>query len=412
MVTKIRNPPRLICDRAETPNPLRRAFTLVELLVVITIVLLLATLTFAVFNTGRSSDKVRSAARVAQSAFLGAKDRALHAGNLRGVRLIYDSNDNAGAIPALVNSFVYLQPITVDANYPGRYVYPSGSIELERIDVNQDSVADGPPDTGVIIVRGFDSSSPTSSSTIPPPPQSPPNNPVNWAQISSFFTTPGRIRIPADTGQWYPFFWNTSGPYALGQGNEVLQLMAQFSQTGNAYPVVVAWNTGSSFSSCEIELIAEPLPFHSPIAFSSGIVIDISNSSTNVQSLSGFSAGSNMNIDIMFSPRGMISGFLAGVGPLHFAIRDIQDASIPDPNPLWTGQRLDPANQLSSTNPSGSPGIKGDILILSIFPQTGLVQTFEADLTDVVNNTTNAAGADGHADNLFRFAQAGMSAGR
>ena len=49
---------------------------------------------------------------------------------------------------------------------------------------------------------------------------------------------------------------------------------------------------------------------------------------------------------------------------------------------------------------------------VSIFPQTGLVQVFEIDPTDVLNNSTGTAGADGLADNLFNFAQQGRSAGR
>ncbi len=53
----------------------RSGFTLTELLVVIGILLVLSTLAFAVFNSGRSSDRMRSGARTAQSAFLGAKDR-------------------------------------------------------------------------------------------------------------------------------------------------------------------------------------------------------------------------------------------------------------------------------------------------------------------------------------------------
>ncbi len=51
-------------------------------------------------------------------------------------------------------------------------------------------------------------------------------------------------------------------------------------------------------------------------------------------------------------------------------------------------------------------------LAFSVFPQTGLVQVFEIDPTDVLTNATGAAGADGLADNIFNFAQQGMSAGR
>jgi prepilin-type N-terminal cleavage/methylation domain-containing protein len=404
----------------------RGAFTLVELLVVITILLVLATLTFAMFSSGRSSDRARSAARVAQSVFLGAKDRALNARDRRGVRFIRDATDNT-----LITGFQYLAPIA-------NQVYGLKSIQLERADRNQDGIPDS---ADVVIVRGFD------GSESPPPPTT---QTVNWAVavpsgcgpqpptpigqpygVSQFFGTPGRIRIPASpaAGQWYTFYytvcpcpnWNSScsDPYALQTGSEVLQLATPFLQPGSAG--IVAWDASSGLppTSCEIELIAQPLPFQAPISLPSGMVIDLSNSSSNIQVLSGLTAvnnssaaGANVNIDIMFSPRGMVYGFVAGLGPLHFAIRDIQDATVPDPNPLTYGQRLDPANQLNPANPAASPGIKGDIFILTVFPQTGLVATFEADLTDVVNNTTGAAGADGHADNLFTYAQRAMSAGR
>ena len=91
----------------------RRGFTLTELLIVIGILLLLSVLSLAVFQTGRSSDRIRSAARVGQSAFLGAKDRAMHAKAIRGVRLIRDANGPTfpNGIPCLVTGFVYLQPI-------------------------------------------------------------------------------------------------------------------------------------------------------------------------------------------------------------------------------------------------------------------------------------------------------------
>ena len=96
----------------------RSGFTrLIELLVVVAILLILSTLAFAVLNSGRSSDRMRSGARTAQSAFLGAKDRALHAKDLRGVRLTHDlANAN------LVNGFVYLQPLPMQSagNTAGR----------------------------------------------------------------------------------------------------------------------------------------------------------------------------------------------------------------------------------------------------------------------------------------------------
>src|SRR5262245_32695221 len=67
----------------------RSGFTLVELLVVISILLILAVLVWAVFKPS-NTDRMRSAARIAQSTVLGAKDRALHAKDLRGVGLVSD----------------------------------------------------------------------------------------------------------------------------------------------------------------------------------------------------------------------------------------------------------------------------------------------------------------------------------
>src|SRR4029077_9833608 len=88
----------------------RSGFTLTELLVVIAILLVLSTLAFAVFGTGKSSDKTRSGARTVQSAFLGAKDRAMHAKDLRGVRMVHDlTNYN------FVNGFVFVQPLPLQS---------------------------------------------------------------------------------------------------------------------------------------------------------------------------------------------------------------------------------------------------------------------------------------------------------
>lgn len=353
----------------------RSGFTLVELLVVITILLILSTLVFAVFN-GSSSDKTRSGARVAQSAFLGAKDRALHAKDFRGVRLTRDATDNS-----LVNGFVYLQPMPL-------LTYASGSVQLERIDQDQDGFAEV---ADIVMVHGF--SSPASPA-------------VDWDTKVQFFPNPGQIRIPSGTGQWYTFTWSTTGVYALSASNEYLRLSTPFAQQptapGNLFNAVTAWPTSSPYSSCDIQLGNDVLPFHQPISLPSGIVIDLNYSKQGNSTTSLYATvGGTANIDVMFSPRGGVAGYLSGLGPVHFLLRDIRDATR-GINPT----SLDPASATSSQN------AKGDVLILTLFPQTGLVQTFEIDPTDVVNNSTGAAGADLIADNIYNFAQQGKSAGR
>jgi len=386
----------------------RSGFTLVELLVVITIILILAGLVVAVFNTGRSSDRLRSAARVAQSAFLGAKDRSLHAKDLRGVRLTRDLTDTS-----LVNGFVYLQPLPP-------LTYPTGSIQLERLDMNQDGTADS---VDVVIVRGFD----------------PPTVPsVDWNAKKFILPNIGRIQI---ANQWYTFYQDQNAPYVLGAGNEVLHLQTPYSGTPDqAFSFVVACTTANTLTSaCTIQLGNDLLPFHQPIPLSSNVVIDLKFCSNNVATLSGVGtaaavaglpapptvaslATASVNyVDIMFSPRGSISGFLSGLGPMHFLLREMKDAvatsqySVKDTNgnPFVCGGLIVGADLNGSGTTWGTVNPnQGERLILSVYPQTGLVQVFEIDPTDVVNNVTGAPGADGLADNIFFFAQQGKAAGR
>ena len=144
----------------------------------------------------------------------------------------------------------------------------------------------------------------------------------------------------------------------------------------------------------------ELLPFHQPIPMPSSCVIDLLNSSANVQAiLAQNNVGSN--IDIMFSPRGAVSGFLGGLGPMHFLLRGLKDATA-GVNPFAVGAP-------GSANPDQS---RDDRLILTVFPQTGLVQIFEIDPTDNVTNSTGVTPPDGLADNLFNLAQKGKAAGR
>jgi hypothetical protein len=117
-------------------------------------------------------------------------------------------------------------------------------------------------------------------------------------------------------------------------------------------------------------------------------VIDLNYSYQGSNASSIFGTVGTAYIDIMFSPRGGVSGHLSALGPLHFLIRDIRDAT--------TG--------INPFNVAQSQTARGDVLVLTLFPQTGLVQTFEIDPTDADGNGTM--------DNPFNFAKQGRSAGR
>jgi prepilin-type N-terminal cleavage/methylation domain-containing protein len=358
----------------------RSGFTLVELLVVISVLLILSVLVFAVFNTGRSSERMRSAARVAQSAFLGAKDRALHAKDLRGVRLTRDLTS-----PALVSGFVFLQPMPLQTAGNNATLHPD-NISVLR------------PNTGT---GNFDAT----------------NIEVKGAQGAAWFAqdqsgiwpaTSVRIRVPAATGSWYVLSrLNNAPPYwGMIDDNDRLNFFLQSGVQGTDIPPPseIAIDYPSGNASCDIQLGNDLLPFHQPISLSSGVIIDLSYSSTNVQTLA-----TSANIDVMFSPRGNVSGYVGGLGPMHFLFRSLKDATA-GRNPWAVGQT-------GSANPDLN---EDDRMILTVLPQTGLVQAFEIDPTDLYTNPSTTTpisypgtgSPDGIADNLFNFAQKGKAAGR
>jgi prepilin-type N-terminal cleavage/methylation domain-containing protein len=337
----------------------RRGFTLVEILIVIGVLLVLTYLTVAIFR-GTSGDRIRTAGRLGQSAILGARDRALHAKEKRGFRIIRDPQDSGAGI-----GFAYLQPIET-------LTYGPQSIQLERPDWNANGVVDT-DEQDVVIVRGFDL------------PDAIPH--TDWHTLTDFFASPARIRIPAGTGQWYVFFWANSGPYALNASNQYLQLTTPYIDPGT--PGFVAHDRFSTFSSCDIEMASELLPNHAPISLPSGVLIDL-NYSPDIAARWPAPA----NIDIMFTPRGTVSGYLAALGPIHFLLRDVRDMTEGN-NPHWVGVD-NPADPLQQAQ-------KHETMILTIFPQTGHVATYPIDPTD--------ADANGQADDLFRFAKIGSQAG-
>lgn len=101
-------------------NRLRRGFTLVELLVVMSLIAILATLAIMFFPNAASSQIEARAATQLQSALTIAKQRALRDQAPRGVRLWYNSNYLVGAsttpLPSVVTDLQYIEQ---PPDYPG-----------------------------------------------------------------------------------------------------------------------------------------------------------------------------------------------------------------------------------------------------------------------------------------------------
>lgn len=296
----------------------RKAFTLIELLVVIGIILLLTTIVVAIFKTGAGSDRMRSGARTAQSAFRGAVDRAVKAKQNRGIRFVLDQQDST-----LVTGFQYVWPMEPQA-YGMAYQSP---IRIVRRD---EDGTPGPDNPYAMSVQGIG---------------------TNWMslQADGLLADPPRVKIGDSYGRYYGILRVWAAPSG---SPEYLDLTGPYQGDVIPYPSGLAVDVASSQATCLLELRPGPLPEHQPILMPSGVVIDLDWSSPSMAAAP----------DVMFTPRGSVDGALAARGPLYLLLNDIQDATR-GLNPI------DPANV-------------GEKLILAVFPQTGNVASFPIDPTD------------------------------
>jgi prepilin-type N-terminal cleavage/methylation domain-containing protein len=392
-------------QRRRLPAHVRSGFTLVELMIVIGLILLIAVMTAAAINTTISGDKVRGASRQVQSYLAGARDRAIYSKENRGVRFLLDPTNNR-----TVTSMVYIKQ-TED--------WTQGTIELDWFGGT------------AIAVRGFDNTAPSGNQVI---------NPTGWVNLynQGLLRDGLRIRIPNDnTGEWYTIstsqLANASPDLSGGPIPPVLLLTIPYgksptntSNTSDYYP---AYQPGEGPTTYLLELPPSVLPNQEPVLLPKGSCIHLDRCSTpGTASLeqasspappgwvradklpsawkratstgdpSGFDYTSQM--DVMFSPRGIVVGTAAQNGIIHFYLADQKDADMD--RQYWL------AAAASSSYPTLSPpefGFwsnamspnyeRGDKAILTIFTRTGAVSTHPV-----------------HPVDTFKFAETGEVAGK
>ena len=308
--------------RLKSRAPKRSAFTLVEILVVISILAILVVMTVTSINFALSSDLTRSASRQVQSYLAGARDRAIYAKEPRGVRFLLDPTN-----PSIVTSMVYIAP---SPNWQ------QGVIRLERTDGDSNGVADSPE---IYYVRGRG---------------------TDWANLAArgLIKEGSRIKIPGDdSGTWYVIDVAGSG---VSGGTELLRFTTAYRDPGTSKPSeVVAFTPGSGPSTYLLELPPVVLSGEEPTLLPNNTGIDLDrsfiptswrppinasyvdlgddmqpgkagiddNSSGGVDDASELlwpgsddSRIYSSQLDLMFSPRGSVIGSEAGSGKIHFVI--------------------------------------------------------------------------------------------
>jgi type II secretory pathway pseudopilin PulG len=176
-----------------------RAYTLIELLTVLLVILLISAATLPAVIGGMRQRKVSEAARILQAALVGARDAAIHAGAPRGIRLLADPSQPAGILAC--NRFAAIEP--------------GGDYTEGRVFINDawaDPMPVAPPGHRVVYESLFD-------------PAGMPNARTSWAWN---VRVGDRFRF-GDSGRWYTVI----GPVA--QGNP--ELFVNYVPAGGTFPM-------------------------------------------------------------------------------------------------------------------------------------------------------------------------------
>lgn len=392
-------------------SALRAGFTLVELLVVVGIALLVTTFTVIGIDFAFETERVRGGSRQLQSMLAGARDRAIFAREPRGVRFLLDNDPLNGR---KVSSMVYIgsgeewregtitlkRPDFVDASDN-----PVSDNMIDTIDFDGDGATpetelfmiEGSPETlwGNLLDRGYlpPFEYDTDGDGVLDPSEDTNSNGV-WDQRTA------RIKIPGDkNGTWYTVstYWLSYSQRDPANPNR-LQLMTQYRDPGTTPDTVVnGFEDGAGPTSYILELPPRVLADAEPIVLPEGVVIDLDGSAVPDSWRPPKDAAETVpysnRMDLLFSPRGTVTGPEAAAGLLHFYLTSAADV---DDSFVILGRAQ--VNQGDSPSVPGDGQFSadrpiGDRALVSVFTQTGKVSAFPLNTTD--------SDSDGYADDPF-----------
>ena len=337
--------------RQNRPSP-PAGFTLVEMLVVIGILVVLTVMTISLVNVTQDEDRVRAGAAQVQSYLEGARDRAIHAKEPRGVRFLLDTNN-----PNVATSLIYIGAPELHGD--------GDRLTLRRLPTSTSDEIVPQKGWDQLVNRGLIKKG------------SPLFIGQNENNISQFFTItlqavpnpqPGQAQYRYFLTKFYP-----SGPNPAPQG-----------YTEQLY--------------YRIPLTPTVLPNQEPRQLPGGVVIDLNQSL--VPDSWKESSGGYGTMDVLFSPNGTVTGLVASAGVIHLVVADQADV---DRGFAVGVSQYDPDD---STGPEPPITREGNQRIVSLRTQTGGVSVHNVDPTDTdLSDTSNNV-----ADDPFKYAALGEMA--
>ena len=414
------------------PAAQRPAFTLVELLVAITIFAILSTLALSAFRE-TDQDRAKASAQLLRSMIEGARSRAIHDQAPRGIRLILDPVvDPTTNRRRMVTSVVY---IGAPEQFAGVLDDPDGDgRHTNQLDVSpRDGLIDqGLPNQGQPVFSepgrpGFDDDNDgmvdndefefgarNSDDAIVATVNNgtTPGFTTEWrirenvvwpvlrrrkllAHTGEFIGA--RIKIPARANVWFPIVDIDSpfGPMGTDPHPDSFPNDDPDPVVANAVRLTIAGEypfvdpqqhnygggvtqerakvNANTLIEYVLELAPPILPGTTPQALASGVAIDLDGSKIPPSWIQG--TGYIDQLDILFSPRGEVIGSAAAAGVMHFVLAHTED--------IVEAQLT--ATRSPNTN-AVIPNPQKPERLVTLFTRTGQVTTSEVNRFGLYNN--------------------------